>query len=112
MPARAMRMNRQPSLDPDEPGSVLVDGGVTSGLPVSPPTPPVSDSDVPVVVVSVWLDSDTSEVSVVRVNWVDWVCDSETLPVSLVVVWVDWVDSETLPVSLVVVDRSTSDDVR
>jgi hypothetical protein len=53
MPARASRMTRQPSLDPDEPGRVLVDGGVTSGVPVSPPTPPVSEVDVPTDVVSV-----------------------------------------------------------
>jgi len=100
MPARARRMTRQPSLDPDEPGSVLVDGGVTSGVPVSPPTPPVSDVDLPEDVVSVcvdWVESDTSEVSVV---WVE----SDTSDVSVVwVVWVVWVDSETLPVSLVIV---------
>ena len=45
-------MTRQPSLDPDEPSSELVDGGVTSGVPVSPPTSPVSVvwSEVVVVV--------------------------------------------------------------
>jgi len=117
MPARPTRMIRQPSLDPDEPGSVLVDGGVTSGVPVSPPTPPVSDVDVATEVVSDtsevsvvwvdWVDSDTSEVSVV---WVDWV-DSETSEVSVVwedsvvwVDWVDWVDSDTSDVSVVLVD--------
>jgi len=87
-------MIRQPSLDPDEPGSVLVDGGVTSGRPASPPTPPVSELDVLVEVVSVcWLEvvSDTSEDSVVAVDWVDCV-DSETLPVSSVVVLDDSVD--------------------
>ena len=42
--------------------------------------------------------SDTSEVSVV---WVDWV-DSDTSEVS--VVWVDWVDSDTSEVSVVLVD--------
>ena len=51
MPARTRRMILQPSLEPDEPGRELVDGGVTSGVPVSPPTPPVSVVEVDVDVV-------------------------------------------------------------
>ena len=90
MAARARRIP-PPVARSGRAGSVLVDGGVTSGRPVSPPTPPVSEVDVPTEVVSVcWVElvSDTSEDSVVAVDWVD--C-------------VDWVDSETLPVSSVVV---------
>jgi hypothetical protein len=45
-------MIRQPSLLPDEPPVALaVDGGVTPGVPVSPPTPPVSLCALPVLVV-------------------------------------------------------------
>jgi hypothetical protein len=99
IPARARRMTLQPSLEPEEPGRELVDGGVTSGVPVSPPTPPVSDWEVPVDVVSsvVWVEvvSDTSEVSVV---WVDVVSDTSEVSV----VWVDVV-SDTSDVSVVVV---------
>jgi hypothetical protein len=101
MPARARRMTRQPSLDPDEPGSVLVDGGVTSGVPVSPPTPPVSDWDVPVEVVPVevvpvwvdWVESDTSEVSVVTVEVVLVAVVSDTPDVSVSVEVVEVIDS-------------------
>lgn len=89
-------MTLQPSLEPEEPGSELVDGGVTSGVPVSPPTPPLSS----VVVVVSWVEvvSDTSEVSVDCVEVV-----SDTSEVS--VVWVDWVEvvSDTSEVSVDVV---------
>jgi hypothetical protein len=103
IPARARRMTLQPSLEPEEPGSELVDGGVTSGVPVSPPTPPVSSvvvvfwvevvsdtSEVSVDVVCVDVVSDTSEVSVVWVDWVEVVSDTSELSVD--VVCVDVVD--------------------
>ena len=103
IPARARRMTLQPSLDPEEPGSELVEGGVTSGVPVSPARRHRAPSVVVVPLVEVV--SDTSEVSVVvgRLRrgglrdlgglgryWVEVV--SDTSEVSVDVVCVDDVD--------------------